>query len=492
MPVRPQSGGNSMLWWGEQKPQNNYDPRDINSKEYIPITAAPNDNSEEAHRGPGNIKHRRFLFTGLGLYLASEQTTSATISGRSSSAKRTGGQLWCEGDYSMELIPNELIDYYRIVQNGQASHAAGKGKFEFKTDPEGAGTIPTFVPETAKVNDAFISRPATENRNFDLDFPSRVTVNMSATEGTLTFVGFRRIGLPSDEIRPVRETIRTDDTKTAYTSKHYFTKYSHTEFVPDDDSVSANPIDAATPFASGTYYSAVDGFGDNLSNGITIMQRIGVVPHVAYDVLFNTFNVEITDGILATAGAIGGPFFPRRMIETGFEEKLIIPDDSLWLNEEHYPIGQLNFQPAWGSLLRFGGRIVNVISGGVGVNLNLESKQYYRASRFRNKPKRSSTPREVTATPRVFFESGDQASDVFERWEDVYVDNKTSEMILDSYNWLDNGKQYHVRYTIKGMQLVEVPALTVEDQSDIERDLSFLSTETPEMKVEFWADEYKE
>ena len=500
MPVRPQAGGNSMLWWGNQKPQTAYDPRDINSKEYIPITAAPNKNASESERGAGNIKHRRFLFTGLGLYLASEQTQSVTIQGHTSSSKRTGGQLWCEGDYNMELIPNELIDYYRVIQNAQPDHAAGNGKFTAGTAALAAmrvkdnaqESLPSYVKSSSKDSDGlFSSEPASSDRNFDLNIPSRVKIAMTATAGELILTGFRRIGLPNDEIRPVREVIKTDATGTAYTSSTYWTKGPKVEFKPNADSVTSNPIGAIT-FDTGTFKSETDGFGDNLSEGVTIMQRIGVVPHVAYDVLFNTFNIEITDGILATCGMIGGPFFARRMIETGAEEKLVIPDDSLWLGDD-YPISALlNFQPAWGSLLRFGGKIVNVISGGIGVNLNLESKQYYRASRFRNKPKRSTTPREITATPRVFFESGDEASDIFDRWEDYYVDNTTSEMTLDSYNWLDNGKEYRVKYTIKGMQLVEVPTLSVEDAADIERDLSFLATETPEMKVEFWADEYKE
>lgn len=497
MANQTQGGGNSTLWWGRQPPQNNYDPRDINSKPFVPITADPYNGVGERKRGAGYIINNRFLFTTLGLNLASEQSTSRSIEGHSASSKRTGGQLWCEGDFGMELIPNDLIHYYRVVQNKEPVKSG-----ELATTAQISGADTTWAAQDFA--DGAWKLTGQGGETSDLNIPSKVTITLTdGSVGEIRIIGFRRIGLPDDEIRPVLEKISTpksDDADTdddTYESVNYFTKIKEIQFIPATAPASEtarakanNPIKTALTFSSDTHHTSIDGFGNNLSDGVTIMQRIGLVPFVAQDCLFNTFNVEISDTLDATAGVIGGPFFPRRTINGGFEEKLILPDTDDWFSQ--YPIQELDFQPAWGSLLRFDGEIVNVISCGIGVNLNLESKQYYRASRFRNKPKRSSTPREITSTPRVFFEHGEEAGDTFQKWEDRYVDNHTSEMTLDLYNWLDNGKEFHIKYTIREMQLIEVPTLSVEDVSDIERDLSFLATKAPEMKFEIWGNEYLE
>ena len=468
MAVQTQSGGNSMLWWGRQAAQTAYNPKNINSKRYVPITNAPTDKGGASTTlGAGHIIHKRFAFTGLGLALASEQSTSATIVGRSSSVKRSSGQLWCEGDITTEMLADDILHYHRVIQNVTPVSAVVAGA---------AAVVQTGV--------------ALSYTNNVLSYPSQVILpkDSLATADVVEIIGTRKIGLSNDEVRPIREVLTITDGTVDKKSTKYFNSISSIEKTTGTGDIAIGDL----AFDTGTHKNTIDGFGDNLSEGVTVMERIGLVPHVAYDVLFNTFGVEISDSIIATIGCIGGPFYPRRMIETGTAEQLVIPSNSKWLNGAHYPLTDLNFQPAWGSLLQFGGDIVDVISGGVAINLNLESKQYYRSSRFRNKPKRSTTPREITAAPTVFFESGDAAADVFLRWEDIYIDNETSDMTLNLYNWLDNGRQFRIQYSVKAMQLVEVPTVTAEDAADIERVLSFLSTETPEIKVEVWGNEYKE
>ena len=461
MAVDIQGGGLSMLWMGRQRPPTatgNIDGR------YTPVVAPPNDNSAANERGVGQVIHRRFPFTGLGLDLASEQAQSASITGRDSATKRAGGQLWSAGDVSMEILPNDIPHWLRIIQNVNPVKANAKERAL-----TGGNTV------------ALAALPAE-----DILIPSTASIG-AAAGSVVTFVGSRRIGLPDNEIRPLTEIVTVPTGETTAETKNYFTDF--------DSITGANGTQVTLD--TSTYKTTLTGFGSQLSDALTIMMRKGLMPVTVYDALVNVFGLSISDTITATASMLGGPIFNRKIINKTGEIPTLESDNTDatiagWLDDDDYPISQLDFMPSWGTLLEFGDTIVDVIGVDFGINLNLESKRSYRASRFRNKPQKSATPREITAAPRVYFENGDAATDVFNKWQDIYIDNATSDMTVSLYNWLDNGRQHKMVFTINGMQLIEVPTLTVEDSADIERDLSFLSTTAPGLTFELFADEYKE
>ena len=131
------------------------------------------------------------------------------------------------------------------------------------------------------------------------------------------------------------------------------------------------------------------------------------------------------------------------------------------------------------------------------MNLNLESRASFTGSRYRSRPRKSATPRQVTTTPSVFFEYGTDAEDMFLKWQDIYIDNALEECELLMYNWLDNGKEHSIQMTMPANQLIEVPAITVDDSSDIERTLSLLAIPNStgpsnEISVDVYSDRYEE
>ena len=315
-------------------------------------------------------------------------------------------------------------------------------------------------------------------------------------DDVITIRGTRRIGLPAGEVRPVVKKFAVADSSANFETDFYFNSITNSTI---DKSGTITNL-APTSYNTETYRTSITGFGNVLSDGLSIMQRIGLMPMTAYDVLATNFVLAISDAILATISMIGGPIFNRRVIGAANNKfgadaaeltDATADANKNWLGDA-YPVSDLDFAPAWGSLLTFGDTIVDVISLELGVNLNLESKRSYRASRYRNKPKKSATPRQTTAGPRVYFENDDDLNSAIQDWQDIYIDNATSDLVYSSYNYLDNGKRVKMEYTVPLCQLIEVPTLAVEGSEDIERDLSFLSTDDSGFKFIVEGDKYRE
>ena len=480
MALKTQSGGLSSFWMGRQSPPPTAS-RSIDVLKFTPVSAAPVTTREASVNRVGKIIQRRFPFTGTGFGLASEQAESASITGKDSSSKRAAGQLWSEGDITTELLPTDIIHWLRVLMNKTpAVHAAD-------------GSVGTAAPLSDGASGNF-----SEGTEYKFGIPSKCVYAKSglSTGDVITIVGTRRIGLPSGEVRPISKVYTVADGSLDFETDFYFNSISSSKLTRSTTTSTLAP----TSYNTDTYKTSMTGFGDTLSDGFSIMQRVGLMPMTAYDVLINNFVLAISDAITATMSMIGGPVFNRRVIGTGNSNlgtnaaELTNNDSDSnkeWLSDI-YGISDLDFAPAWGSLLTFGDTIVDSISLDLGVNLNLESKRSYRASRYRNKPGRSTTPRQTTISPRVYFENDDDLNSAIQDWQDIYIDNSISEVVYSSYNYLDNGKQIKMEFTVPACQLIEVPTLAVEGSQDIERDLSFLSTDDSGFKFVVEGDKYTE
>ena len=98
----------SLLYLGFPESKNT--PVNTGPESSPPVAYATTD---AAAKGIGRMVRGRFPFTELGIDLGSEQAESASITGRSASSKRAGGQLWSEGPIEMEILPNQIIHFLR-------------------------------------------------------------------------------------------------------------------------------------------------------------------------------------------------------------------------------------------------------------------------------------------------------------------------------------------------------------------------------------------
>ena len=466
MAIVQRAGGDSELWFGLQAA--------LGTRiSHAPETSATN--------ALNTIIPKRFPFTDMGFDLASEQAQSRSITGRSASTKRAGGQLWCEGDIGTELLPDDVIDILRLYFN----------------------TSPTASEKQNAVITAV-------SGNLHLSIPATYAVPTNTAD--VTIKGWRRIGI-GDELRPYVETIKSSATGAARRTKTYWARI---DAIGSDANLATSDVDA-THFDTQQWKTTLNGFSKGLLNGATLFMSKGGEPHWAMDVRGNTLELDVSDTISATAGLIGGRYEARQLLEGTAAGK--IADTSGWRGDV-YPFNEdLNFQPSWGTGLLVGtpnqsitdlnnvdldtveGRkkLTEVISLTTNINLNLESRRSYKISRYRGAARKTNTPREVLVTPVVFFESDedDIASDVFQDWREIYIANATVPIKLVSYNWLDNGKEYRIEFEYRGCQLIEVPATPIPGEGDIERTLSFLSlpaaggTVSNELVVNVYAGNYE-
>ena len=485
--VSERSGGDSTIWFGRQS--------DGDRISTSPVATAP---TKTAKRG--KIIQARFPFTDLGFDLASEQATSRSIIGSDAATKRTRGQIWSEGSIGTELLPTTITHWLRPIFNALGT-------------VEGTAEFASPDVETFEASDSVITTTATGTLtksdesykgNIVLDIPSKVTVPGSSQK--VRIIGKRRIGLASDEVRDMSELVED-----GAESKNYF---YHIDELKWEESNAPASLPTLT-YDSNTYKTEIKGFNKLLFKGGTVMMSKGGIPYIAEKVLWNTMEMTIGDTIDAEFGLIGGRIEDYKFIDpTGDKvgSHYSIPDE--WTNDDNYPIPALDFEPAWGGVMYIGSPdhdvktpfaetendIMEFSNLVVNINLNLESRRSYKASPYRNQPKKSGTSRECTITPTVFLESGTEAdfqNNRFKRWNDHYLDGGTVPITMKTYNWLDNGRQYWQEWRVLTTQLIEVPTFSIDDPSVIERDLAFLCLPTstsPSNELTFtnYADQYGE
>jgi len=446
MAITARFGGQSYLWIGRQSANGTF------------ITAGPA--AHNSADSTGKMINARFPFTGLGLDLASEKAESASIIGGDASSKRAGGQLWCEGTISTEIIPDQLIHLLYGF---------------FNTSPTEGNSDENAFASSNTASFTKSDRVLTAPSNLSVVTPGKVKVTLSADDtGTMTVVGSRRVGLPSAEVVPMTETVSVTNGD-VFETKNYFAGVDTITFSSDIAVANIPGTANNVTLDTDTRKTTISGFDDDLFPGWTMQMSKGGVPVVAYDVVPNTGTLSIDDTIGFEMSCIGSQIWNYRTIAGGTDEKFEVEDE--WANNTNYPLPDLDFLPSWGCALKFGGMIQELVSLSMEINLNLESRASYTGSRYRNRARKSATPRQITITPRVFFESGG-SGDSFIRWQDVYIRNALTPLELAMYNWLDNGRQYKIVFKFAGAQLIEVPAISIEDSSNIERDLTFLSIPT--------------
>lgn len=471
MAVEEQSGGSSLLFWGRQTAKGT--PVTAAAKTSVPPTTYTDQK--------GNIIQAKFPFTQLGLDMGGEQLASASITGTEGSTKPAPGQIWGEGPQEFELIPRNLIHILRPTFNVDPDPVNEKVGATLR----GGGNTAAPTQTSAAVITA-----ATGEARFNK--PCRLTFSGVKAGSKITVVGEKRYGLPDGEVVGFTEEYTVPAGKTEVTTTDYFDSWK----TATASGVDTPTIGTTVTYDTGQYKTVLPGFGVGLGDGLTIFGRKGEMPFLSQDAHFNNTTITVGDDLRVLTEVLAGSYFNRRVPDMGRTEVLDISGTS-WANDTYYPRGELDFTPAWGSMFKFGDDVVDMVGMTLGINLNLELRRAYKASRQRGRPRKSTTARQVTLTPTTFFEYSTDAADVFNRWQDIYLLQDTRPTEYRCYNWDDDGREHEIRCLLAACVLTEVPGTVVDGDGDIERPLTFLSAPTSfnpanDLIVEFYTDKYIE
>lgn len=473
MAAEEQSGGSSLLFWGRQTAKG------------VPVTNAPAGAapSEDTYTDRvGHIIQARFPFTQLGLDMGGEQLESASITGTEGASKPAPGQIWGEGPAEFEVIPRQLIHILRPSFNVTPNPINEKvaAKLRGTTTDPAAPTATSTTQLTAATGEARFNKPC------------RLTFNGLKEGSKVVVVGEKRYGLPDGEVVGFTEEYTVASGQTSLTTTDYFDSWKTATV----SGVDTPTINTTVGYDTGVYKTVLPGFGIGLGNGLTIFGRKGEMPFLSQDAHFNNITLTVGDDLRILAEALAGSYFNRRVPDMGRTEVLTLAGTG-WVNDKYYPLGDLSFAPAWGSMFMFGDDVVDMTGMTMGIGLNLELRRAYKASRQRGRPRKSTTSRQVTLTPTTFFEYSTDAKDVFNRWQDIYLLQDTRPTEYHCYNWDDDGKEHAIICKLAACVLTEVPGTVIDGEGDIERPLTFLSVPNSfnpanDLVVEVYTDPYVE
>ena len=428
---------------------------------------------------------KAFPFTRLTLDSDGEQAQSESIVGGGSDTLNTSGQSGGGGDLESELLPEEVIHYLRGILNPNSEPTSTKLDTETLKDDHSYGTAAITAFDT------------TDNGKTIADWPSKVKATFTgatAAAGAKMIVkGFRKIGRPSVEQFPITETVEiaSGSISEAVVSKKLFTEILSIQFV----NVSGGTVDIVLD--PDTYKTTLSLNTRNLQfPGWDFQMDKGGMVVVARRVIPNNAELRIGANIRLLMNLIASQVTNRRMLNDPHTEKLAYDETVADAALSNFPLADLNFYPNWGGALIYGTDIdpTAFTELTLGVNHNYEPSQGYTGSRYRGEPIVSDDGiRQVTLSWTGFFEHGDEADDVFHRWQEYYDDNYTAPISLNTYNYLDTGRQYRIEFKGKRFQLTEVPTVAVESRGQIPRRIAgkivpSLGATTPdELEVNVWS-----
>lgn len=423
---------------------------------------------------------RRIPFTRLTLGGDSEQNQSESVVGGGSDTLNTSAQKGASGILEAEILPEEVIHFLRGILN-----------------PNSDPVSEALDTETLKADEGYDANLIT---NFDADepeWPAKVKASFTgATAGAnakMIVKGLRKIGRPTVEQFPATDIvpIGSGSIADALFSSKLFTKINSVQFV----NVSGGTVQL--DFDPDTYRTDLSLNTRNLQfPGWTFQESIGGMPVVANNVIPASAEINIGANIRILMNLIASQVTNRRMLNDPHIEKLAYDETVLGAALTNFPLADLNFYPNWGGALIYGDDLdpTPFTDLTFGVNHNYEPSEGYTGSRFRGEPVVSGEGiRQVTLAWTGFFEHGEQAGDVFHRWQEYYDDNFTAPIALNMYNYLDNGRQYRIEVRGKRFQLTEEPTLPVENRGQIPRRIvgkivpSESATVPDEIEVSIWS-----
>ena len=105
------------------------------------------------------------------------------------------------------------------------------------------------------------------------------------------------------------------------------------------------------------------------------------------------------------------------------------------------------------------------------ITQGLDFRAGNRGSRSQLPLSRGDAGRELTANFNVYYESGDAATDDFIRWDERFINNIVSKLVIYYYYWTDLGKEYYQKVTLPTVELTGVPRVGANTKGRTPREL---------------------
>ena len=403
----------------------------------------------------------RRQFVNFDLDLDGEQLQSEAILGSVDSAKSQSGKLWGSGPIETEIYISQMLDYPQAILNGDpatvSTDVPNTTVYDGKHTPTGEQAGTTKVTTSGDSPALAITQPTT---------PGRLKITLAGSTGDVRVVGRRKTGLDSSDVEIMAETVTLDGTDNTGRSDGYYHHIDSLEF-PNTGLTIDTAIDldiVAEPGLKLTKFSA----RDQIFPGWSTQGVVGGVPRLGWGVVPTSARLDVGDTIRLAMETSARRVWRRRTVEGGvFTEKLA--DDSALASQPFIPN---IFFPYYGGVLEIDDNLTIFNSYQMNISQGLDFRAGSRGSRSQLPLSRQDAGREVTANFNVYYESGDAATDDFIRWDEKFINNQTSKLVIYYYYWTDLGKEYYQKVTLPTVELTGVPRVGANTKGELQENLA--------------------
>ena len=406
----------------------------------------------EAIYVPGMV-NKSFPVSNLNLNEQADTTESDLITARGGFTEDDVAQYYGGVDYTTGMLLEDLPHLLRGQFNpiSLASTAVAPQDVSSVAIPA-AGALTAFLPMQVTPAVAY------------LDHPSKAKITFAAAPGagTMEIEGYIKIGSKSGNRRFRSETIALG-AGTEYETANFY--------VAEDLVISVSGVtttgNATFSWNPELYETELElSLNDPEFPGFTMQGLVGGIPVVAKDFVPSEMTIEATPtGISLQMVGPASEVTYRRTIKGGDREVLV-------LDKTYTPTVTRRYAGYSGSF-RFAGDAVKATGVTINFNRNYEPDDAFDGDRF--KTDITAGDKRITISPTTRLRSGDAASDVFTRWQEVFRDNIRTALDFYMFNYERTGQRQLFIINFPSCQLNESPQKTVAGTGPIDQPLSFLA-----------------
>ncbi len=291
-------------------------------------------------------------------------------------------------------------------------------------------------------------------RNPEPDRPGQLRFEFSEENagGQVIVRGVRRVGLASNDTLPMRETLTLRETGSE-TMDVSLTKYFHkinTVEIKDSDGDAFSTGTVEITSRPGGYETTLKTVNAEF-DGWTMEPEVGGEPWVVTRAVPIGAEIEVGESIGATIDILSNRVDKRRTIEGGDAEQF---QSTAAQHPDEFPFVGRRFFSGYGRYLEIDDDAVICDAAPISIAHNYDFAQGKIPGRFRRDTEPTAR-RNVTSGVQTKYESGTAAEDVFVRWDEKFRNNEAVSAKIVTYQWLGNGKQLAIIYTMPYCEITE-------------------------------------
>ena len=362
------------------------------------------------------------------------------------------GQRWGQFNFNTAILVEELP----LILRGQVN-------------PSGvtSDVIPT-QPDTPVT----LSIPA----NGDVTIPAIVTnrpsrmiftfATLPGSGGTLTIRGAVREGNVDNNKRTKEEIIKLSNPvpgTTRFESENFYQVDANNPIVVTSSGVTA-PV-ATLKYDSELFLTVFRiQRADPQFIGYTVQGLVGGVPIVGYGVVPSLMTFASDDTMTIDVQCVAEQVHRQRTVQDGDVRRVKMGVDYTLAKEELYG--------GWAGSFSYGGNIVKYTGLSIPFDRRYEADDAKNADRYRTdliKTENRLSLFNVTAR----FQSGDELSDVFANWQEIFRNDDRSALKFSAYYYSKYGQRRRMIIDSPNSQLNEAPQIVVNSPGPIDEPLAF-------------------